>query len=54
MTETRLIVVKARVSEIGNDRVLIHPKDDSSQSMSIPMSDIIAWGGEEKSKEEAK
>lgn len=44
MHETREVLIKARVSEIGDDFIVIHPTHDLSQSITIPVEDIIAFG----------
>jgi hypothetical protein len=44
MSETRSIVIRAKVSEIGNDRIVIHPNDDPDQSMTVATGDVLAFG----------
>lgn len=52
-TETREVVIKARVSEIGNDRIVVHPNDDLAQSLSVPASDVLVFGGDRPMEENA-
>jgi hypothetical protein len=44
MNETREVAIKARVSEVGDDFIVIHPSNDLTQSIIIPMSDVLAFG----------
>ncbi|MDP3552646.1 hypothetical protein [Methylocystis sp.] len=45
MNEMRSIVIMAKVSKIWNDdRVTIHPNDDPNQSITVPASDVLAFG----------
>jgi hypothetical protein len=44
--ETRSIVIRAQVSEIGNERIVIHPNDDPLQAITIPAEDVLVFGGD--------
>ena len=55
MNETRSIVIRVRVSEIGDDRIVVHPNDDIGQSMTVAVEDVLAFGGAKgEEKETAK
>jgi hypothetical protein len=49
--ETRSIVVRIRVSEIGHDRIVVHPSDDTKQMMTIPVEDVLVFGGDNPKEE---
>ena len=54
MSDGREVLIRAHVSEIGDDHIVVHPKGDKNQSITIPIGDVIAFAGSKPEKKEVE